>query len=215
MVKLNGLVVLMAVLVSTAWGQNLVPKSEFTGGYTYGSMDQNVGFGSTGRLNANGWNTGATAFLNNWFGIEGNVAGLSHSESLPAVVGVTGSVSEKHYTFVFGPRMSFGTGRANPYVHALFGLDRMSLSGTASVGGISASASGNNSAFATAIGGGLEYGFSKHFGITTGADYLMTRHGLPTIAGITLTTASATQNNFRVSAGVVVRFGDWGGASKR
>src|SRR2546423_8059467 len=101
MSKLKGLVVVMAVLVSTAWGQSLVPKSEFTGGYTYGSMDQNVGLGSTGRLNANGWNTGATAFLNNWFGIEGNVAGLSPSESLPAVAGVTGRGSGKHHTFAF------------------------------------------------------------------------------------------------------------------
>ena len=218
MAKLKGLVVVMAVLVSTAWGQSLVPKSEFTGGYTYGSMDQNVGLGSTGRLNANGWNTGATAFLNNWFGIEGNVAGLSHTDSISASSGgvlASVSASEKHYTFVFGPRMSFGTGRANPFVHALFGMDRMSLSGSTTVAGTSVSASGSNSSFATAIGGGLEYGFSKHFGITTGADYLMTRHGLPTIAGITLTTASATQNNFRVSAGMVVRFGDWGGASKR
>src|SRR5438309_2727321 len=75
MAKLNGLVVVMAVLVSTAWGQSLVPKSEFTGGYTYGSMDQNVRLGSTGRLNANRWNTGAPAFLNNALGNEVNVAG--------------------------------------------------------------------------------------------------------------------------------------------
>jgi len=47
----------------------------------------------------------------------------------------------------------------------------------------------------------VELGLSKHLGVVTGGDYLMTRH------------ASATQNNLRISAGLSFRFGSgWAGS---
>lgn len=202
------LVLALAVCASSAWAQ-LMPKSEVSVGYTYSSMDQNLSFGSTGHLNSNGWNTGGTFFMNNYLGLEANIAGVSGDVS--GQLGLAGgSVSEKHYTFVFGPRVQFGHGGINPYVHGLFGLDRETLS--MSVTGFSTSASGN--AFATALGGGVEFGLAKHLGLTTGADYLLTRHGLPgSLATLVGTSGTATQNNFRVSAGLSFRFGSgWGGS---
>ena len=89
------LVVALAVCASTAYAQ-LMPKAELVGGYTYSSLDQ--GFGGSSRLSANGWNTGGTFYLNRWLGFEGNVAGLSHSESASFTDGITtatGSASEK------------------------------------------------------------------------------------------------------------------------
>ena len=210
---------LVVVLASAAWGQDLMPKSEITGGYTYGSMDQNVGFGSVGRLNSNGWNTGATAFINRWLGIEGNIAGLSHSESASLTSGtttVTGSASEKHYTFVFGPRVSFGQGRMSPFVHGLFGFDRMSLSSSGSVAGLSISADGTDTSLAAALGGGVEFGATKHLAVTTGFDYLMTRHGIPSaFLPVGVSGSSATQNNVRVSVGLAYHFGMGSGRPKR
>ncbi|HEU5336500.1 MAG TPA: outer membrane beta-barrel protein [Terriglobales bacterium] len=189
------LVIALAVCATSAWAQ-LMPKSEITGGYTYTSLDD----GGAGRVGGNGWNTGGTFFMNNWLGFEGNVAGATNSQSGSVTVAGTtfsGSASDKHYTYVFGPRVQFGHGRTNPFVHALFGVDHESVS--ASLLGVSSSVSDN--AFASAWGGGLEYGFSKHLGVVTDADYLMTRH------------ASATQNNIRVSAGLSFRFGSgWGGS---
>jgi opacity protein-like surface antigen len=190
------LVIALAVCASSAWAQ-LSPKSEITGGYTYTSLDG----GPAGRLGGNGWNTGGTFFLNNWLGFEGNIAGATNSQSASFTSGgttISGSASDKHYTFVFGPRVMFGQGRTNPFVHALFGFDRETAS--ASVLGISSSIT--DTAFASALGGGLEYGVSKHLGVVTGFDYLMTRH------------ASATQNNVRVSAGLSVRFGSGWGSPK-
>ena len=212
MVKSKGIMfLLVAALASTAWAQELMPKSEITAGYTYGSLDQNVGFGSTGRLNANGWNTGATTYINSWLGIEGNVAGLTHSESALVSDGfntVSGSVSEKHYTFVFGPRIALGHSRLSPFVHGLFGFDRETLSASGSFAGVTATSSSSDTAFAWALGGGLEYPVTKHLGLVGGADYLMTRHGLPSnLADLIGTNGSATQNNFRLNAGVVFRFG--------
>ena len=189
------LVLALAVCATSAWAQ-LMPKSEITGGYTYTSLDD----GPAGRLSGNGWNTGGTFFMNNWLGFEGNVAGATNSQGGSVTVAGTtfsGSASDKHYTFVFGPRVQFGHGRTNPFVHALFGVDHETVS--ASLLGVSSSVSDN--AFASAWGGGLEYGVSKHLGVVTDADYLMTRH------------ASATQNNIRVSAGLSFRFGSgWGGS---
>jgi hypothetical protein len=194
------LVIALAVCASSAWAQ-LAPKSELVGGYTYTSLDEGVG----SRLGANGWNTGGTFFMNNWLGLEANIAGASNSQSQSVVSGLTTasvSVSDKHYTFVFGPRVQFGHGRTNPFVHGLFGFDRMSLSGSSSITGVgTVSVSGTDNAFASALGGGVEYGVSKHVGVITSADYLMTRH------------LSATQNNLRVSAGLSFRFGSgWGGS---
>ena len=217
--KLKSMVLMMvAVLATTAWGQGL-SKAEFTGGYTYTSLDQNFGFGSAGRLSApKGWNTGGSVFINKWLGLEGNIAGLSKSESASITSGgvtLAGSASENHYTFVFGPRMSFGQGRMNPFIHALFGLDRMTLSESASLLGVATNVSASNSAFATAIGGGMEYGIVPPIGLVTGADYLMTRHGLPSSLAGLAPTGSTTQNNFRVQAGMAFRFGSGWEAPKR
>jgi opacity protein-like surface antigen len=199
--KFKGIAVMIVlVMASSAWAQVLMPKTEISGGYTYGSLDQNA----AGRMNSNGWNTGATTFVNRWLGVEGNIAGLTNSQSFTdAVSGVSASASDKHYTFVFGPRFTFGQGRVNPFVHTLFGLDRetLSFSGTTPAGTLTAS--GSDNAFASALGGGLEYGLTKHFGLVTGSDYLLTRHG------------SATQNNFRVQVGMSVRFGQgWSGSKQ-
>ena len=220
MFKLKGLSVIAVLLVAmTAWGQDLMPKSEITAGYTYGSLDQNVGFGSTGRLNSNGWNTGGTAFVNRWLGIEGNVAGLSHGEDVSVSDGintVNGSASEKHYTFVFGPRISLGQGRISPFVHGLFGFDRESVSVSTSGFGATFSESATDTAFATALGGGLEYGLTRHVGLITGADYLLTRHGLNSdVANLLGVSGGATQNNFRVSVGMTLRFGYGSGRRPR
>ena len=46
--------------------------------------------------------------------MEANIAGASNSQSQSVVTGTTTasvSVSDKHYTFVFGPRVQFGHGR--------------------------------------------------------------------------------------------------------
>ena len=73
--KFKGIAVMIVlVMASSAWAQVLMPKTEISGGYTYGSLDQNA----AGRMNSNGWNTGATTFVNRWLGVEGNIAGQQH-----------------------------------------------------------------------------------------------------------------------------------------
>jgi opacity protein-like surface antigen len=215
---------LKAVLVAAAlfstmagparvWAQSVASRSEIGAGYTYASVDQNVGFGSSGRLNSNGWNTAFTIGVRPSFGWEFNFANVRHSESGNSVVGGIGTVqakaSEQLNTFVTGPRFILDRGPARPFFHALFGIDHESLSVSASSATTSDSESISDNSFAALLGGGLEIPLSRHIGLTTEGDYLLTRHGIPAdlaiLAGIP--SSSATQHNFRVTAGIVFRLG--------
>jgi len=203
----------MAGPASRGWAQNVASRSEISAGYTYASVDQNVGFGSSGRFNSNGWNTGFTIGARRSFGWEFNFANVRHSESGNSVVDGIGAVqakaSEQLNTFVTGPRFILDRGRARPFFHALFGIDHESLSVSASSATTSDSESISDNSFAALLGGGLEIPLSRHIGLTTEGDYLLTRHGIPSdiaiLAGIP--SSSATQHNFRVTAGIVFRLG--------
>ena len=191
--RILGLVVLtIAMLASTAVAQS--QGSEITGGYTFMSAD-----GGIDRVNMNGWHTGGSIFLNEWLGIEGNFGSVGRSESITAP-GSSAEATIKSYTYVFGPRFDFGKGtRMNPYFHTLLGFDRATGTVETTIGGTTTEVSSSDTGFATSLGGGVVLGMSKHMGINLGGDYLMARHGI-------------TQHNFRISAGVVFRFGEaaWG-----
>jgi len=202
----------MAGPASKIWAQGVLSRSEISAGYTYASVDQNVGFGSSGRLNSNGWNTAFTIGARRSFGWEINFANVRHSES-GSTAGTTGALqanaSEKLNTFVTGPRFILDRGRARPFFHALFGIDHESLSVSASSTTESFNESISDNSFATLLGGGVEIPLNRHMGLITEADYLLTRHGIPgdlaALAGIP--SSSATQHNFRVTAGIVFRLG--------
>jgi outer membrane protein with beta-barrel domain len=186
-------VLTLAMLASTAVAQG--QGSEITGGYSYLSSDG----GDAGRVGMNGWNTGGTIFMNEWLGLEGNFGNVWHSESASAP-GASVEAKVKNYTYLFGPRFSFGKGtRMNPYFHGLLGFDRLTAETSTTIGGTTTEISASDTGFAAAMGGGVVFGMSKHMGINVGGDYLMARHNL-------------TQNNFRINAGVVFRFGGaaWG-----
>jgi hypothetical protein len=106
-------------------------------------------------------------------------------------VGITGDVSGayksgvKFHTFMGGLTLSpVREEHVVPFVHALFG-------GVHGSGG-----GGGETAFAMALGGGVDVlGWHGRFGVRlVQADYLMSRF------------ASSTQNNARISTGVVIRF---------
>jgi hypothetical protein len=98
------------------------------------------------------------------------------------------------YTYLFGPRIMLSkSSRTMPFAQILLGGGRLNASSS----GIAA---GEN-AFAFAIGGGLDVPFRSHITVrVVQADYLMTRFA-------SVNGSSAIQNNYRISAGVVIRFG--------
>jgi outer membrane immunogenic protein len=104
--------------------------------------------------------------------------------------GVDGTLS----TYLFGPRVSLRHhSRITPFGQVLFGV--------AHIGGDNGLAfSASNNSFAMTVGGGVDLNVSKHFSIRPAeVDYLLTRFD-------ELGTAGQTQNNLRLSAGMVLHF---------
>ena len=169
------------------------PKVELFGGYSY--VRVNPGFSLPG-LNFNGGSGSASYNLHPWLGLVGDFGGYHWTTT-----GADATV----ITYLFGPKIAFRRGPITPFVHTLFGGARGSgaISGIcpgarvrpAGAVGVGCSPGASENAFSMALGGGLDWNATSHIGVRVGeAEYLMTRF------------ASNTQNNVRVSAGVVFRW---------
>ena len=112
------------------------------------------------------------------------VSGLYGSQNI--VVVPTFNVDTGVNTVVLGPRVSVSVGKFTPFAHALFGASRRHDSAS----GFSES----DTAFASALGGGIDYRLIHGIGWRVQADMLQTRF------------FSDTQNNFRLSTGIVLHF---------
>jgi opacity protein-like surface antigen len=100
----------------------------------------------------------------------------------PVKVNVTGH----EWEVLFGPRLSIPVGNFTPFAEAMIGLAHVHNGGDFP--------SSANTSFAAAIGGGLDYRLIKFLAVRLEADYLQTRF------------YSTTQDNLRLSTGVVFRF---------
>ncbi len=130
--------------VSTAWAQRpagagvatglSAPQAEVSGGFS---------FIRDSGLNLKGWNGSGAFNLNRWLGVAGDFGG--HYTTI-----IPGVLSERIYTFTFGPRVSYRTdSRFTPFFHVLAGGIRVSGSaGTISIP--------SQSGFALIAGGGLD-----------------------------------------------------------
>lgn len=159
-------------------------KAEIFGGYQYLHADS--GASGVNSFNLNGWNGALTGYYNRFLGL---TADFSGTYGTPSVQGF--GISTHLYTYMFGPTLRVQAGKLQPYAHALFGGAH--ISGAVNVGGVTASTS--DSGFAYALGGGVDYKFLPHVSLRVAQfDFLQTH-----ISG-------DTQNNFRYSGGVVIRF---------
>ena len=95
-------------------------------------------------------------------------------------------VHVREYVFLGGPRVSFTTGNYRPFVHALIGAARNSLTASGY--------SDTEFSFAAAFGGGLDRRIHGRFQWRFQGDYLLTRF------------FSSTQHSGRFSTGVVFTF---------
>ena len=163
---------------------SLTPQFEVSGTYSY--IRANAA-NSGGGYNLNG---GSASFAYNFSDRLAVVAdgGIYRFGGLPA------GLDSTMYTYLFGPRYTFRrVSRVTPFAEVLLGDGRLN----ASAGGISAGENG----FSMAIGGGLDWPLRRRFSIRLiEAEYLLTRFDR-------VTGTSATQNDVRISAGLVFRFG--------
>ena len=100
----------------------------------------------------------------------------------PATVKVTGHGWE----MLFGPRLSIPVSNFTPFAEVMVGVAHITHGGDLP--------SASNTSFGTAVGGGLDYRIVRPIAWRVEADYLQTRF------------YSTTQNNLRLSTGVVIRF---------
>src|ERR1700722_12728091 len=155
------------------------------------------------------WTHGGTASvaynLNDWLGVVGEFGAFRVTRSGTAASNIVSAHGDV-FSYLFGPRVSFRHDRFTPFVQVLLGgvnASQVTLSGC-TVG--CASLAGDD-AFAMSAGGGLDVKLNPRFAIRLiQAEYLMTRFPDAT----TNTEDKITQNNVRLSAGLVVHFGSNG-----
>ena len=151
------------------------PKAEFFGGYQYSHYSSN-GSG----FSANGFDFALNGNFNNYFGITADFGAGYTTQS---------GVSLHNYTYTFGPQLSLRANKAyTPFVHALIGGDRASVS----AGGVGL---GSGNGWATMVGGGADFNFSEHMAFRGGADWLLLHNN-----GVNM------NKNVRMLTGIVFKF---------
>jgi len=150
-------------------------------GYSY----NNASLSSLGRSNLSGWTASLEGRI---FPHVGMVADFSqgfgsNGATFDCPNGGCPSMSIHEYNMLFGPRVSFSTGKLRPFAEVLFGA-----------GHVGTNLAGSNTSFATGLGGGIDYRIVRPIALRFEGDYLQTRF------------FSATQNNVRLSTGIVFRF---------
>jgi opacity protein-like surface antigen len=169
-------------------------------GYSYYNTTPLTFTGGTNREGLNGVEGSLEAKIFRWFGIVGDFSGHYGSQSVlnPAgtcAIGVVCSplpVSTHVDNFLVGPRVSVKVGRLRPFGEVLFGAGHISAN-------VGSSLPDNfvkpkDTTPATAVGGGLDYKIVRPIAVRFQGDYIHTSF------------FGATQNNVRLSTGIVFRF---------
>jgi hypothetical protein len=168
-------------------------KVEVSGGYSYLRASTEVGqfppagpppFNTTQHANLNGWEfSGQYKFLP----FLGAVADFNGN------YGTLNGSGVREHTFLFGPQVSLPA-KVSPFAHALFGVARESQDFAVASGPLGAGLFADTS-FATALGAGIDVNLVRSVKLRLiQFDYLRTQ------------LYGATQNQPRVSAGVVIYF---------
>lgn len=190
MTKMLLLALSLSLLVTAVHAQVPTSGNVFVG-YSY----LNAALNSNNRTSLNGWDGSLEGKIFPFVGIVGDFSGHYGSTPIgpnPACTGVAGSTcnllnAQAHiYSFLFGPRVSFSIGKVRPFAHVLLGGSK--ISETASL------VSASDTSFAYALGGGFDYHLVPLISWRVQADLLQTRF------------FSNTQNNARISTGIVIHF---------
>ena len=189
MKKMFGLVTLLALCSLPALAQGTfegsTPKIEVGGGYGFRSWGAPAA--GNGRTKMNGWAADANYNLSNRVGIAFDAAGTRQVVS--GVDGYTQGIN----TFMLGPRFfPLGHHKLTPFVHAMAGLGRYSLTFPGE--------DYSENHLAMGFGGGVDATINNMLAVRMfQVDYERTV--------FTLDQQFPAQNNFRFSTGVIIRFG--------
>lgn len=181
------------------------PRIEWFVGYSYVRAVPTMANGN--RIDwLNGGSTSVAFNFNRYVGLVGDFGAYTNSK-VNFTGGYTSTVGVNNpnigaLSYLFGPRLSFRNHeRITPFAQILFGdvhANRITLADCT----FSCTLLPSQDAFAMTAGGGLDILVRRHFAIRAiQAEYLMTRFDSFTSG------ASGTQNDMRLSSGIVFRFG--------
>jgi opacity protein-like surface antigen len=174
-----------SLLGATAQAQERKTIDVFAG-YSY--VRANPSTSSTDGISLNGGSASIAYNVNNWLSGVADFGGYHTNNILGS--GVDGTLS----TYLFGPRVSYHRfGRVTPFGETLFGV--------AHTGASLLNTTNSQNAFAMTVGGGIDYRLNSHFSLRPAkVDYLLTRFNELN------NNNRQSQNNLRVSTGIVFRF---------
>ena len=170
-----------------------VPKAfsqvELFGGYSHLGLHgtpSNIGSGM------NGLEGSAYVHLLGPWGAEADL--IDHYGVSPRLPSNGGTYYVPKLMELYGPRFTLALPRVHPYVHALFG----SVHGVAIVPSGTGTAKVSESAFGMGLGGGVNARITRHLWVRlVQLDYIRAQF------------SHNAQNETRISAGLVFRFGNW------
>jgi hypothetical protein len=173
------LVIAFILLVFASFAAAQIPTS---GDVFFGYSYYNTDVSTLSRTNTNGWEGSVEGRVLPFLGFVADFDGHYGSQNFPCANCVVSANFSEH-NFLFGPRVSVPAGKFRPFGEFLFG-----------VGHINANAAGTDNSFATAVGGGLDYRLIRPLAWRLQGDYIHTSF------------FGATQNDVRISTGIVLRF---------
>jgi opacity protein-like surface antigen len=163
---------------------------------------------NTGRTSLNGFNSSVTLYFTENFGLTGDVSGHYRTEA-------QGFINRPYearmglWNFLAGPQYRFtNSSKVTPFVRALFGVAYRSNRYRTLTGAPTLEFEDNNTNFAMALGGGVDVRLNDRFSVRVAqVDYnpVFLRDRTVTLNdGTTLTLKGRTENNLRLSAGIVI-----------
>jgi opacity protein-like surface antigen len=230
MIRVASAIAAVIFLISSfAFAQDSTPRVEVFGGYSLMHADTGKLNGNTldidlgqfpntfgVKSNFNGWNAEAQYNFGPWVGIVADFGGRYGTPITSASSNrISGLPTETSYSFLAGPVISYrARKKITPYVHALFGWDRTSLSASTLTGTspLVSSTATTYTDFTMALGGGVDYKLSRRFAVRLGqVDWFHTSLNLNSFYGSAfgagLFQGLAThERNFRFSTGIVFNF---------
>jgi Outer membrane protein beta-barrel domain len=183
------------VLFATVASAQLPGGNVYVGySFVHADIPANTVLATTSGNNFSGWNGSLELKLLPWVGGVADFGGnygtqhinVNCGAIIPCPPTFSFDANLNLHTYLFGPRVSVPVGRVTPFAHALFGA--------AHTGVHALGFSESDTSFSTALGGGIDYRLIRPIAWRVQGDFLHTRF------------FGSTQNNFRFSTGLVLRF---------
>ncbi|MDQ2840257.1 MAG: hypothetical protein M3Y72_04295 [Acidobacteriota bacterium] len=187
------------------------PKVEVFLGYSRFGTASNSTVKGNRMVGLNGGSASVAFNVNRYLGIVGDFGGYDDSQlqltgtgaNQPLDVNSSGTA----YTYLFGPRLSYrNQTRFTPFAQVLAGGVHASAVTVNNCAGAGCAVLPVQSSFALTGGGGLDIRLTHHISIrAVQAEYMLTR--FPDVAVGVSTGSSASQNDLRLSSGLLFGFG--------